>query len=213
MKNLLRLSPMKWSVIDRWPTHPGLIEAFSQHIDQELDMFSGVNRDEVVILFTAHSLPMSVVKRGDSYPTEIAATTYKIMERLNFSNPYRVCWQSKVGPKAWLTPSTEEMIKGLAIRGYRHALLVPVAFVNDHIETLHELDIEYADELAASCGMTEVRRARSLNDNATFLSALAEIVKNHLVSGEVMSKQLKMRCPKCINPSCGIMRDFFSKGN
>ena len=75
----------------------------------------------------------------------------------------------QVGPLAWLSPHTDDAIKGLAERGRRNALLVPIAFTSDHIETLHELDLEYAQHLAKEVGMDRVLRARSLNDNPTFL--------------------------------------------
>jgi ferrochelatase len=70
------------------------------------------------------------------------------MELLQFSHPYRLVWQSKVGPLPWLGPQTDDAIKGLAKLGQRNLLLVPIAFTSDHIETLHELDIEYAQDLA-----------------------------------------------------------------
>ncbi|KAG8456787.1 hypothetical protein GDO86_002536 [Hymenochirus boettgeri] len=108
---------MKWSVIDRWPTHPLLIQCFADHIQKELNMFPADVRADVVILFSAHSLPMSVVNRGDPYPQEVGATVQRVMERLGYSNPYRLVWQSKVGPMPWMGPSTDEAIKGLCQRG------------------------------------------------------------------------------------------------
>lgn len=100
-------------------------------------------RDKVVILFSAHSLPMSVVNRGDTYPSEVATTVERIMSQLGFSNPYRLVWQSQVGPQPWLGPKTEDAIVGMAKNGVKELLVVPVAFVSDHIETLYELDLEY----------------------------------------------------------------------
>ncbi|XP_048449207.1 ferrochelatase, mitochondrial, partial [Rhincodon typus] len=160
---------MKWSTIDRWPTHPLLIQCFADHVRQELDRFPPEKRDDVVILFSAHSLPMSVVNRGDPYPQEVGATVQRVMEMLNFSNPYRLVWQSKVGPMPWLGPSTDDTIKGLCERGNKNLLLVPIAFTSDHIETLHELDIEYAQILANECGVENIRRAESLNGNQLFI--------------------------------------------
>ncbi|XP_058271277.1 ferrochelatase, mitochondrial isoform X2 [Hemibagrus wyckioides] len=163
------LSPkMRWSVIDRWPTHPLLIECFAQHVCNELEKFPPEKRDDVVILFSAHSLPMSVVNRGDPYPQEVGATVQRVMERLSYCNPYRLVWQSKVGPMPWLGPQTDEVIKGLCKRGKKNLLLVPIAFTSDHIETLHELDIEYSQILAEECGVENIRRAESLNGNPLF---------------------------------------------
>ena len=98
-----------------------------------------------MILFSAHSLPMSVVNRGDPYPQEVGATVAAIMARLGNSNPFRLVWQSQVGPSAWLGPQTNAAIKGLSKR-HNDVLLVPVAFTSDHIETLYELDHEYIEE-------------------------------------------------------------------
>ena len=69
------------------------------------------------------------------------------MKELNHSNPYILAWQSKVGPVSWLGPFTDEAIKDYVKQGQKNFILVPIAFVNEHIETLHELDIEYCKEL------------------------------------------------------------------
>uniref|UniRef100_A0A8C9S5R4 Ferrochelatase n=1 Tax=Scleropages formosus TaxID=113540 RepID=A0A8C9S5R4_SCLFO len=189
---------MRWSVIDRWPTHPLLIECFAQHVLNELEKFPAEKRDDVVILFSAHSLPMSVVNRGDPYPQEVGATVQRVMERLQHCNPYRLVWQSKVGPMPWLGPQTDEVIKGLCQRGKKNILLVPIAFTSDHIETLHELDIEYSQVLGEEV---------SLSDGS---EALADLVHSHLRSNEPCSRQLTLRCPLCVNPTCGQAKAFFA---
>ncbi|CAF0931997.1 unnamed protein product [Adineta ricciae] len=199
----------EWSVIDRWQTHPGFIQAFVENIKSELNKFPADIRNDVVILFSAHSLPMSVVNRGDPYPAEVAATVQAVMESLNFSNPYRLVWQSKVGPSAWLGCATDDAIKGLAKNNRRHILLVPIAFTSDHIETLHELDIEYSQHLATSVGVEMIRRCSSLNDSPLFIKAMADIVHKHLQSQRRHTNQLPLRCPGCVNASCEQMRKFF----
>ncbi|XP_061836814.1 ferrochelatase, mitochondrial [Nerophis lumbriciformis] len=201
---------MRWSVIDRWPTHPLLVECFAEHISNELLKFPEEKRDDVVILFSAHSLPMAVVNRGDPYPQEVGATVQRVMERLGHCNPYRLVWQSRVGPMAWLGPQTDEVIKGLCERGKKNLLLVPIAFTSDHIETLHELDIEYGQVLGEECGAENLRRAESLNGNPLFMKALAELVQAHLRSNEPCSRQLTLRCPLCTNPTCGETKAFFA---
>lgn len=200
---------MKWSTVDRWPTHPGFIEAFTTNIRKELEKFPADVRNDVVILFTAHSLPMTVVNRGDTYPPEVAWTVNRVMESLNFSHPHRLVWQSKVGPQEWLGPQTDESIEGLAKNRRFNILLVPIAFTSDHIETLFELDLEYMDHLAKKAGVKNIRRCESLNDSPIFIRALADIVKSHLNQNELCSKQLPLRCPKCINETCGPMKQFF----
>lgn len=189
---------IKWSVIDRWPTHPGLVDAFVGSIKAGIESFAPEERDDVTILFSAHSLPMRSVNRGDPYPSEVAATVHHVMDRLNFSNPYRLVWQSKVGPAAWLGPQTSDSIEGLARNGRKRVLLVPIAFTSDHIETLYELDIELAED-AHKLGM-DVRRVESLNDRPVFVRALADIVANHLSEErDKHAKHALMRCPMCTN--------------
>ncbi|CAJ1071111.1 ferrochelatase%2C mitochondrial [Xyrichtys novacula] len=201
---------MNWSVIDRWPTHPLLVECFAEHVSNELLKFPEDKRDDVVILFSAHSLPMAVVNRGDPYPQEVGATVQRVMERLGHCNPYRLVWQSRVGPMAWLGPQTDDVIKGLCERGKKNILLVPIAFTSDHIETLHELDIEYGQVLGEECGAENLRRAESLNGNPLFMRALADLVQSHLKSNQPCSRQLTLRCPLCTNPTCGETKAFFA---
>lgn len=105
---------------------------------------------------------MSVVNRGDPYPAEVGASVSAIMHRLGNRNPYRLVWQSQVGPSAWLGPQTSDAIKGYAKKGENNLLLVPVAFTSDHIETLFELDLEYLEEAK------EVRLAFFLDSFALF---------------------------------------------
>lgn len=104
-------------------------------------------RQKVPIMFSAHSLPMQIVSgRGDPYPAEVAATVSRVMDKLGWSNPYRVTWQSQVGPAAWLGPQTSDTVKGWAKQGHKDVVAVPIAFTSDHIETLYELDQELHEE-------------------------------------------------------------------
>ena len=200
---------IQWSVIDRWPVHPGLVEAFAQLVEAQLRTYPPERRKQVVILFSAHSLPMSVVNRGDTYPAEVAATVYAVMSRLGFSNPYRLCWQSQVGPSAWLGAQTSHTVENYVSKGQTDLILVPIAFTSDHIETLYELDKEVIHE-AKSEG---VRRADSLNGHPIFIQALADIAKAHLESGEKSSSQLGLRCQGCNSERCREQKLFFMAGN
>ncbi|MCA9838208.1 MAG: ferrochelatase [Trueperaceae bacterium] len=190
-----------WSVIDRWPTHPGFIEAMTETVRQGLAQFSPQDRDDALILFSAHSLPMSVINRGDAYPAEIGATVHEVMKRLNYAHEYMVTYQSEVGPVPWLGPSTESVIEELGKKKRKNVLVVGIAFTSDHIETLHELDIEYG-ELAHEAGISNYKRAPALNGMPLFQDALAEIVAEHLASGEACTKQYGLRCAGCVNPQC-----------
>ena len=187
-----------WSVIDRWPVHPGLVEAFAQNVETQLATYPEETRKDVVLLFSAHSLPMSVVNRGDTYPAEVAATVYAVMQRLGFSNPYRLCWQSQVGPSAWLGAQTSDTVQEYVKKGQTDLILIPIAFTSDHIETLFELDQEVIHE----AGHPGVKRAESLNDSRVFIEALADIAVKHLRSGESCSRQMGLRCQGCKSERC-----------
>ncbi|KIV77380.1 ferrochelatase [Exophiala sideris] len=196
-----------WSVIDRWPTHPGLVEAFARNIEDKLAEYPEEARKDVVLLFSAHSLPMSVVNRGDPYPAEVAATVNAVMQRLKHSNPYRLCWQSQVGPSAWLGAQTSDTVKHYFERGHTDMILVPIAFTSDHIETLYEIDQEVLHEDAK--GHPGVKRADSLNGSPVFIQALADIAHAHLQSGDSCSRQMGLRCQGCKSERCLEQKRFF----
>lgn len=191
----------EWSVIDRWPVHPTFVETMTETVRQGLTRFSDEDREDVLIVFSAHSLPVSVINRGDPYPAEVGATTHEVMKRLGYAYEYLVSYQSEVGPVPWLGPSTESVIEKLGAKKRKNVLVVPIAFTSDHIETLHELDIEYG-ELAHEAGIENYVRAPALNGMPRFQDALAEIVAEHLKSGEACTKQYGLRCPGCVNPQC-----------
>lgn len=193
-RQTLALDPERsihWTFIDRWPKAKCLVNPFAALIEEKLEEFPEEVRDKVLILFSAHSLPMEIVNRGDSYPAEVAASVYAVMEKLKFKNPYRLVWQSKVGPKPWLGAQTAKVVQRLEMmEETKGIVLVPIAFTSDHIETLHELDIELIEEDAKKPEI--IKRAASLNDNEEFIEGLADLVKNHLESGEIYSNQLEL---------------------
>ncbi|KAK2723518.1 ferrochelatase, mitochondrial-like [Artemia franciscana] len=199
---------MRWSFIDRWGTNEFLVKAFAELVKAELQKFPEDIRSDVVILFSAHSLPMKTVSRGDPYPAEVGATVNLVMKELDYSNGYRLVWQSKVGPVPWLEPATDKAIEALVKRGRKHLLLVPIAFTSDHIETLHELDIEYGDELAKKVGVETYRRVPSLNDHPIFIKSIADVVSKHLKDEKRISNHLLLRCPMCENPKCGQTKNW-----
>jgi ferrochelatase len=191
----------QWSIVDRWPVHRGFVEAMTETVREGLSQFAPEDRDKALILFSAHSLPLDVIDRGDSYPQEVGASVQAVVECLKAPNPYLLAYQSDVGPVRWLGPSTEQVIRRLGARGQRHLLVVPIAFTSDHIETLSELDREYG-EVAHQAGVTHYVRAPALNDRPRFLDALAEIVGDHLEAGTPYTMQYPMRCAGCTNPQC-----------
>lgn len=200
---------IQWSVIDRWPTHPGLVDAFAENITAVLATYPPEIRDTVVLLYSAHSLPMDVVNRGDPYPSEVAATVWAVQQKLGHRNPYRLVWQSQVGPKAWLGAQTGDTVPNLIKKGQKDIVLIPIAFTSDHIETLYEIDQEVIHEANELGAEGRVRRAESLNGSKTFIQGLADLAQSHLNSGEVCSRQMALRCPACKSEKCLEQKRFF----
>ena len=123
---------------------------------------------------------------------------YAVMQRLAFSNPYRLCWQSQVGPSAWLGAQTSDTVEEYVKKGQTDLILIPIAFTSDHIETLYELDQEVIHE----AGHPGVKRAESLNGSPVFIEALADVAFTHLRSGESCSRQMGLRCQGCKSEKC-----------
>lgn len=190
-----------WSVIDRWPTHPAFVRSMVKSVREGLSRFPEEEQDEVLLLFSAHSLPLSIIDRGDPYPQEVGASVHEVIKEGGFTNEYVLSYQSEVGPVRWQGPSTEQVIKALGAKGKTRVLVVGIAFTSDHIETLSEIDLEYG-HLAAQVGISRFERAPAFNGDPLFQDALAEIVLDHLRSGEPCSSQFGLRCPGCTNPQC-----------
>lgn len=203
---------IEWSVIDRWPQQPGLVNAFARLIKQKLAEFGNVPKEKLLVLFSAHSLPMDIVNRGDAYPAEVAATVYAVMQKLNFEYPYRLVWQSQVGPKPWLGAQTDKIVLKLEKdKDVSGIALVPIAFTSDHIETLHEIDVELMEELE---NKDKVKRVDSLNGDMEFIEGLADLVKSHLQEGKPFSNQLTLDYKlgaKSPNPIPEHPSDLFGK--
>ena len=130
------------------------------------------------------------------------------MQRLKFSNPYRLCWQSQVGPSAWLGAQTSDTVNNYVQRGQTDLILVPIAFTSDHIETLYEIDHEVKQQEANN--HPGVRRAESLNGNPIFIEALADIAQEHLRKGDKCSLQMTLRCQGCTSERCLAQKKFFA---
>ncbi|MCE1226150.1 MAG: ferrochelatase [Geobacteraceae bacterium] len=158
--------------------HPLYIDALAEKIEAGLAGFS--DRSAVQLLFSAHSLPQSFIDEGDPYLEHIQTTVRLVMEKFGTVS-HHLAFQSRAGPVKWLEPSTDDKLQELAANGCKNLLMVPLSFVSDHIETLHEIDIEYAEE-AHKLGISDFRRIASLNSSPTFIHCLAELVRNALKS-------------------------------
>jgi ferrochelatase len=136
----------------------------------------GVDLADLNIVFSAHSVPVAVIEAGDPYQRQIEHTVDLVWERGGWPARRHTCYQSKVGASKWLRPSMHETVKKLAADGSRHVLVVPISFVSDHVETLHEIDIEHREQ-ARALGISDFRMMPGLNDSPDFIRALAGLVR------------------------------------
>jgi ferrochelatase len=169
-------------VVDRFAEHPGYIAALAETIRDGLAAYPADRREHVPVLFSAHSLPLVFVQKGDPYPGEIDRTIVKVTAALALPRErWHLSFQSRVGRIKWLEPSTEHKLAELAQAGHKDVLVVPISFVSDHIETLQEIDILYK-RVAGELGITGFTRCRALNDSPTYIAALASLVREKLPS-------------------------------
>ena len=153
--------------------HPTYLDSVIEKIEEALARFPDPKRAEIV--FSAHSVPMSVIAKGDPYQRHIEETVRLLMERGGWPNRHRLCYQSKVGASKWLQPSLHRTLHDLAAEKAREVCIVPVAFVSDHVETLGEIDHEMREE-ARRLGIRRFEMSAGLNDSRKFISALGELV-------------------------------------
>jgi len=153
--------------------HPTYLDALVEKVDEALSRFEVPSRAEIV--FSAHSVPMSVIAKGDPYQRHIEETVRLLTARGAWPNRHRLCYQSKVGASKWLQPSLHRTLRDLAGAKVREVCIVPVAFVSDHVETLGEINHEGREE-ARRLGITHFEMSSGLNDSAKFISALSCLV-------------------------------------
>src|SRR6266542_681042 len=169
------LEPPELRCAPNWGREPLLVDAFSAALLDALSGLSAERRASAEVFFTAHSLPLSIVERGDPYPTEVRATADAIIACSGVTNPSRVVYQSQ-GATAdpWLGPDVRESLLDAAKRGAKHVVLCPIGFLSDHIEILYDLDVE-AKAWSREAGI-EVTRTESLNASPALVDAIAAVV-------------------------------------
>jgi protoporphyrin/coproporphyrin ferrochelatase len=160
---------------------PRFLDAWIEKIEDALARFE--RPEEVELVFSAHSVPLSVIERGDPYQQQVEDTVRLVMARGGWRNPYRLCYQSKVGASKWLQPSLRATIRQLAAEKARAVCVVPISFVSDHVETLGEIDLE-ARELAGHFGIQRFEMVAGLNDSPPFIAALGDLVMEKLGADE-----------------------------
>ena len=149
------------------------LRALAERIETTLERFRDPATVELV--FSAHSVPLAVIERGDPYQRQMEETVALVMQRGRWPNRHRLCYQSKVGASRWLQPSLRATIRDLGTAGVKQVCVAPLSFVSDHVETLGEIDHE-ARALAQKVGIQRFEMVPGLNDSPTFIAALAGLV-------------------------------------
>jgi protoporphyrin/coproporphyrin ferrochelatase len=143
-------------------------------LQAELKRLPSPNPEQVELLLSAHGLPKKLSEAGDPYERQIRATYEVVRARLGWPH-VTLCYQSRVGPLEWLKPYTDDVIREKAANGATQMLVYPIAFVSDHIETLYELGMTYA-ELARASGIPHYRVAPALNTHPLLIETLRDLV-------------------------------------
>ncbi len=164
--------------IEQFFDHPLYIQALVERIGSVLRQFPDSSR--IHLVFSAHGLPMSVVEKGDPYPKQIEETVRLTCElgTKQFSGwprTHLLCYQSRVGPAKWLQPPLTGTIERLGHEGVKEMLVVPISFVTEHIETLHEINMEARAE-ATKVGIKIFRMMPAVGDSPIFIAALQDLV-------------------------------------
>jgi protoporphyrin/coproporphyrin ferrochelatase len=168
-----------WSVptetVRCYPTEAGLVRALADLVVTGYGKAQEAGRPRV--LFSAHGLPKRVVEKGDPYPLQIADCAAAVVTATGLADlDWIVCYQSRVGPLEWIGPSTEDELARAGRDGVP-VVVVPIAFVSEHSETLVELDLEYRHR-AESLGVPAFVRVPAVGCHPAFIAGLAELVRN-----------------------------------
>ena len=181
---------IKTSTICCYPTDENFIEAHKEEIMKKIK-----NLNNFKLIFSAHGLPEKNIKKGDPYQWQVEQSVNKIIESLKIKDlDWILSYQSRVGPLKWIGPSTEEIIIENSKLG-KHIVLVPIAFVSEHSETLVELDIEYK-ELADKNGCKNYSRIPALGTNKNYIASMSNLIINKEVNnlnGKLFPPKIK--CP------------------
>ena len=158
-----------------YPEAEGFIAAYADLLKAKLDTFE--DKSSVRILFSAHGLPKKIVDQGDPYQAQVEQSCAALVKALGIENlDWRASYQSRVGPMEWIGPATDDEIEKAGAEG-KSLIVLPIAFVSEHSETLVELDIEYG-ELAAKAGVPRYERIATVSGHPAFIEALATLVRD-----------------------------------
>jgi ferrochelatase len=161
-------------LIEEYCEHPSYVRAIVRNIRIALERVPASDRQKVHLVFSAHGTPLSLVRAGDPYQSHVIRTCNAVVRAGDFGLPHYLCYQSKVGPQKWLEPSLVQTVARLAAEQVTHVIVVPLAFVTDHSETLWEINHEVR-MAALRSGITYFDMSPALNASPLFIDALADL--------------------------------------
>ncbi len=164
------------TLVTEYCEHPAYVQAIVRSIGYALRRIPEADRRKTHLVFSAHGTPMSLVRAGDPYQSQIVKTYNAVVRAGNFGLTHHLCYQSKVGPQKWLEPSLVDTIDRLAADGVSHMVVIPIAFVSDHSETLVEINME-ARHQARERGVRHFDMSPALNASPPYIEALADVVR------------------------------------
>lgn len=176
---LVNYRPVQIETVESFHDHPDYVSAVVNHINRGLENLSDLDPSRIDLIFSAHSVPVSYIRKGDPYQKQIEETVELVCRAGAWSSPRHLCYQSKVGPIKWLGPSLRETVSRLTGTGRKNFLLIPVSFVTDHIETLHEIGIEMRHH-ATLAGAERFEMIPALNNDPDFIKCLTNLVLERL---------------------------------
>jgi len=183
-------------IICCYPTEKDFILSYANLIKEKINMN---NLTETTLIFSAHGLPESKIKQGDPYQWQVEQTVNDLVKKLSIKNlNYILSYQSRVGPLKWIGPSTDVIIKEEAQKN-KIIIIVPVAFVSEHSETLVELDIEYK-KLAIENGSKDYLRVPAVTANQDFInslkSSILETANGNRFTSSITCPEKYKKCPR-----------------
>ncbi len=164
--------------VDHWHDDERFLDFAAERVERELAKFPEDVRDDVRVVFSAHSLPARILREGDPYADQLHESGDEVARRVGLRH-WMFGWQSAGRTEdEWLGPDIREVIKDLRRDGHGHILLCPIGFTSDHLEVLYDIDVE-AQALARDLDL-ELRRTESPNADPAFTSALAAVARRRL---------------------------------
>jgi ferrochelatase len=183
LRELRRLWPKEKPLAEvcTWHDHAGFLDASAAALRETLAEVPAALRDRTLVVFSAHGLPMSEVKKGDPYPEYVERSAAETARRAGVGE-WKLVYQSRVGPTRWLGPDTVEFLEANARD--RAVVTVPIAFVSEHLETLYDLDV-LAKAASEKGGAKAYLRVPALGTRPDFIAALADVVKKGMAGQQM----------------------------